>query len=155
MSELEQLLVTQRMRSQKLESQLSTTQDRIGGTERKARLLENENQEIQDELQFWNEVYQQDTGVSHFASTRPSMTQATMSMPISIPFTPMLVAPMNPTSPMNIPASGPTLTMMLLMSLPFSSFASEIHGLGPNIPNDPKGHRDSFGSVFPRSQGNT
>ena len=31
--------------------------DRISGAERKARLLENEKQKIQGELQFWNEVY--------------------------------------------------------------------------------------------------
>ena len=154
MSQVEQLVVTQCVRSQKLESQLSATQDRIGGAERKARLLENENQKIQGELQFWNEVYQQDTDIARSAPSIPSMTQSSISMPMSIPFTPISLATVDLAVPMNIPASGPAMTMTLPMSLSFASFASETYGLGLNVPNEPIGHRDSFGSVFPRSQGN-
>ena len=57
MSQMEQLLITQWQKSQKLESQLSATQDYIGGAERKARLLETENGKIESELQFCNDAY--------------------------------------------------------------------------------------------------
>ena len=65
MKTLENLLVEQRQKSSSLEHQLSAAQDRIGGAERKARLLDEENIMIKSELKFWNDVYAQDTGVSH------------------------------------------------------------------------------------------
>ena len=43
MTQLEQLVISQRQKNLLLEQQLSTAQDRIGGAERKARLLDNEN----------------------------------------------------------------------------------------------------------------
>ena len=64
MKTLENLLVAQRQKSSNLENQLSAAQDRIGGAERKARLLDEENEMIRSELKFWNDVYAQDTGIS-------------------------------------------------------------------------------------------
>ena len=100
-------------------------------------------------------MYQQDTGIARSAASIPSMTQPSISMPMSIPFTPTSIATVDPTISMNIPASGPAMPMTLLMSLLFASFASVTYGLDSNMPNQPSGHRDSFGLVSPRSQGNT
>ena len=50
MKQLEQLLVAQQQKSSNLESQLSTAQDRIGGAERKAQLLDVENVKMKGEL---------------------------------------------------------------------------------------------------------
>ena len=54
MENLSTLLVNQRQESQMLESELSSAQDRIGGAERRARMLEEENVKINGELQSWN-----------------------------------------------------------------------------------------------------
>ena len=50
MTVMERLLVEQRQKGQRLESELSSAQDRIGGAERRARLLEEENTKIKGEL---------------------------------------------------------------------------------------------------------
>ena len=50
MGNMEVLLVNQRQKSQRLESELSAAQDRIGGVERRARLLAEENVKIKGEL---------------------------------------------------------------------------------------------------------
>ena len=44
-------LVNQKQKSQRLESELSDAQDQIGGAERRAKLLEDENVKIKGELQ--------------------------------------------------------------------------------------------------------
>ena len=49
MKQLENLLVEQRQKSSNLEHQLSAAQDRIGGAERKARILDEENTMIKSE----------------------------------------------------------------------------------------------------------
>ena len=46
MNNMEVLLVNQRQKSQRLESELSAAQDRIGGAKRRAQLLEAENVKI-------------------------------------------------------------------------------------------------------------
>ena len=86
-----------------LERQLSIAQDCIGGVERKASLLETENQKIQTELQFWNEVYQQGTAISHTASALPFVNQPCGSIPLptSIPY--ISVASMQTAMSMEIP----------------------------------------------------
>ena len=60
MKALEHLLVEQRMKGNSLESQLSAAQDRIGGAERRAQQLEEENRQIKSELQYWNDYYAQE-----------------------------------------------------------------------------------------------
>ena len=64
MATMEKLLTTQTQRSTTLEGQLSAAQDRIGGAERRAKLLEDENVRINSELQYWNDLYSQETGVT-------------------------------------------------------------------------------------------
>ena len=51
MTTMEHSLIEQRQKGQQLESELSSAQDRIGGAERRARLLEKENIKIKGELQ--------------------------------------------------------------------------------------------------------
>ena len=60
MKALEHLLVEQRMKGNSLENQLSAAQDRIGGAERRAQQLEEENRQIKSELQYWNDYYAQE-----------------------------------------------------------------------------------------------
>ena len=60
MAAMEWLLIEQRQKGQRLESKLSSAQDRIGGAERRARVLEEENTKIKGELQSWNDYYAQD-----------------------------------------------------------------------------------------------
>ena len=76
MAKMEKLLTTQTQRSTTLEGQLSAAQDRIGGAERRAKLLEDENVRIHSELQYWNDLYSQETGV-----TPPQTSQEDTSPP--------------------------------------------------------------------------
>ena len=87
MKQLEELLVEQWKKSSRLENQLSEAQDRIGGAERKARLLDEENVMIKSELKFWNDVYAQDTGVSHAVSEPVSVSVSSppLTMPMPVP----------------------------------------------------------------------
>ena len=52
MKTLEQLLMDQRMKGNSLSNQLSAAQDRIGGAERRAQQLAEENKQIKSELQL-------------------------------------------------------------------------------------------------------
>ena len=52
MEQLETLLIAQRQKGMKLESELSAGQDRIGGAERRAQQLEVENTHIQGEIKY-------------------------------------------------------------------------------------------------------
>ena len=87
-------------------------------------------------------MYQQDTSIARSTTSIPSMTQSSISMPISIPFTLVSLANVNPTISMNIPTNGSAMTMTIPMSLPFANFASETYGLGSNMSNEPSSHRD-------------
>ena len=62
MNILENLLIEQRQKGGRLESELSTVQDRICGAERRAQFLEAENVKIHNELQSWNDWYNENTG---------------------------------------------------------------------------------------------
>ena len=139
-----------------------TAQDRIGGVERKARLLENENQKIQGELQFWDEVCKQDTGISRISSALPSVNQPSVSIPIPTSIPSISVASMQNSISMEIPISLPTFTTPLSSpSFGFSIFAPEVQAMNASRwddipPSDPnRGYRDSFGSVFPGILENT
>ena len=165
MQQLEDLLVEQRKKSSRLENQLSEAQDRIGGAERKARLLDEENVMIKSELKFWNDVYAQDTGVSHAVSEPVSVSMS--SPPLTMPM------PVPPTSA----AIPVTETPAPMMSNPFVSFGDVA---APTFPHPWSGQssavqtpsflnaapwddippmgqtstrRESFGSVFPGSSG--
>ena len=61
MKVLEQLMIDQRMKGNALPDLLSAAQDRIGGAERRAHYLAEENVQLKSELQYWNELYAEDT----------------------------------------------------------------------------------------------
>ena len=98
MTFLEDQLVQQRKKSMTLENQLSTAQDRIGGAERRAKALEDENVRIKGELQTWNDYYEQEqeTGVE-----MPNIP--TMSSPMTFAAPPLMNA--NPSSTPSLPIS--------------------------------------------------
>ena len=60
MAAMERLLIEQRQKGQRLESELASAQDKIGGAERRAHVLEEENTKIKGELQSWNDYYAQE-----------------------------------------------------------------------------------------------
>ena len=70
-----------------LESQLSTAQDRIGGAERRAKMLEEENTRIQSEIKYWNDLYSQETGepLPNTASNIPLNVATSASVPVPSP----------------------------------------------------------------------
>ena len=55
MNQLQQLVINERKIRMKMESQLSAAQDKIGAAERCTKLLEQENEYLQKELDSWNE----------------------------------------------------------------------------------------------------
>ena len=166
-----------------MEGQLSAAQDRIGGAERRAKLLEDENVRIHSELEYWNELYSQETGV-----TPPQTGQEVKSPPSVVGSAAPTAAPTVSSLIMgyeNVASgSGPiSAAMSLPQSTPALSSPSMIFGntgmfnpagnvisnvtesnvnpsgsLGNwNIPpftSQQSGRRDSFGSVFPGSDGN-
>ena len=130
MTELEQLVISQRQKNLLLERQLSTAQDCIGNAQRKARLLENENQKIQGELQFWNEIYHQDTRISHTSSALPSVNHPSVSTPLSASISSVSVASVQTAVLMEIPISLPTFTTPLSSpSLGLSTFTLEVQAM--------------------------
>ena len=103
MGQMETLLVTQRQKSSQLESQLSAAQDRIGGAERRAKLLETENTRIQGEIQYWNELYSQETG------TTPPSPVSSASVSISVPAEGSMVS--SPPAESNVTADIPNVPL--------------------------------------------
>ena len=120
-----------------MESKLSTAQDKIGAAERRTQLLEQKNDNLQKELNSWNEeptpevtsnlqFVASGSGLPYFGMP-VSQPYGTMSSPISLP---VIGGPQ--VSP--IPMSGPTMC-----PTPFGG---------------PQGNRRvSFGSVFDASSG--
>ena len=135
--QLQQLVIDERKNRIKMESQLSTAQDKIGAAERRTKLLEQKNENLQKELDSWNEDRPPEftsnlqsvasgSGLPHFGMpvSHPSVA---MSAPVSMP---VIGGPQ--VSP--IPMGGPPLG-----STPFGG---------------PQGNRRvSFGSVFDASSG--
>ena len=98
MTFMEQLIIKQRKQSMTLESQLSAAQDRIGGAERRAKLLEDENARIQSEITYWNDLYSQETGETppNVASSVPlNVSAASSSTPVQLS--------VSPARPFNLP----------------------------------------------------
>ena len=161
MATMERLLIEQRQKGQQLESELSLAQDRIGGAERRARVLEEENVKIKGELQSWQEYYEQEETSpeepvsapippSLFTSVAPSLFNFTMPMQ-------MEYSALGSNMPLSQALSGPSLTSTVATSTP----AVESTGwvgveLTPENIRDRHSseHRVSFGSVFPGSSGN-
>ena len=183
MAKMEKLLTTQTQRSTTLEGQLSAAQNRIGGAERRAKLLEDENVRIHSELQYWNDLYSQETGVT------PPQTEQEVTFPPSVVVsTAPTVSPSVSSLVMgyeNVASgSGPTSAAMSIpqstsvLSPPSMTFgnigmfepagnvrsneaASNVNPSGsfgiwdiPPINRPQRGRRESFGSVFPGSDGN-
>ena len=110
---MEQLVIEQRQKGQRLESELSAAQDRIGGSERRARWLEEENIKIKGELQSWNDYSNQE-------ETSPAVL---VSNPVSTPLSaPDGMSLFNFSTRMSMPAND----------FPFDIQASQIL-LGPSV----------------------
>ena len=165
MTFLEDQLVQQRKKSMTLENQLSSAQDRIGGAERRAKALEDENVRIKGELQTWNEYYEQEqkTGVEmpNIPTMSSPMTFAAPTLmndnPSSTPSLPVSTAPM-PIPEMtvqqsgNVPASSSNVNMDSNPIPPLGDWPPlswETHPINRPIEE----RRVSFGSVFPSSSG--
>ena len=131
MQQLEELLIDQRKRKLPLESQLSATQDRIGAGERRSKTTEETNKKLQEEMQIWNQIYSQETGID-LSSTgwNPFMQQSSPMQ--STPFSAPIPSASGLASSSTVPASIPTsLTLNSAFSSPIQmdmntrSFASE------------------------------
>ena len=177
---MEQLIVQQRKKSMTLESQLSAAQDRIGGAERRAKMLEEENTRIQSEITYWNDLYSQETGETTPSATSnaPLNVATSSSTPVPSPVSPVMPVQIPPVSIVNPStlsggASGSTLPIPFTepvhtptLSPPMTEAAtSDIFGSMPPF-SEPLGpwddpdatrryhaRRESFGSVFPGSSG--
>ena len=121
----------------KMESQLSAARDKIGAAERHTKLLEEKNENLQKELDSWNE------------ETTPEYTSNLQSVASGsgLPY-------------FGMPVSQPYVTMSTLVSLPVIGGPQVIPtpmsgpALGSTPFGDPQGnHRVSFGSVFDASSG--
>ena len=151
-------MVTQRQKSSRLETQLSAAQDRIGGAERRAKALEDENVKIKGELQTWNDYYEQETGVE-----MPNIPTVSFPMTFDAPTlindnpssTPSLPIPIVPVSTLNatVQQSGGIASGSSNVNRDDDQLAppEEWPPLSWNLP--PTERRVSFGSVFPGSNG--
>ena len=163
MKQLENLLIEQRQKSSSLEHQLSAAQDRIGGAERKARLLDEENVMIKSELKFWNDVYAQDTGVSHTGSEPVTVNSPPITMPVPVPPAPSAIPVTEAQNPvMSNPfvsfgdMTTPTVPPPWMEPINAAQTTSNLN-VGPWDEFPPVAQtstrRESFGSVFPGSSG--
>ena len=151
MAAMEQLLVGQRQKGQQLESQLSAAQDRIGGAERRAQLLEQENVKIKGELQSWNDYYNQEETSPETPVSAPVSTSIPDSTPLFPMFAPFglesTIPPPNipePVFPFQTPAASSSVPLPGWQTVNAENIEQRQDG----------GRRVSFGSVFPGSNGN-
>ena len=172
MQQLENLLIDQRKSKLALERQLSAAQDRIGAAERRSKATEEANKKLQEEMQIWNQIYSQETGVD-LSSTgwNPFMQQSSpmQSTPFSAPIPSASGLASSSTVPASIPISSTpnsAFSSPIQMDMNTRSFASEFlsedltptenfAGRGMSMTNatsaavNTNTHRDSFGSIFP------
>ena len=86
--QLHQLVINEQKNRMKMENQLSTAQDKIGAAERRTKLLEQKNGNLQKELDSWNE----DTTLeytSNLQSVASSSGLPYFGMPVSQPYVAM------------------------------------------------------------------
>ena len=135
--QLQQLVINERKDRMKMESQLSAAQDKIGAAERRTKLLEEKNENLQKELNSWNEETTPEY-TSNVQSVASGSGLPYFGMPVSQPDVAM-------SSPVSLPViSGPQMSPM-----PMSGSA-----LGSTPFGGPQGNRRvSFGSVFDASSG--
>ena len=171
MQGLETLLIEQRQKGGRLESALSAAQDRIGGAERRAAWLEEENSKIRNELQSWNDWYDTDP-------TQGKQASEELTSPVSQPAVSTSI-PLNVAQPE--PSFGDAVNARLSTPLSSPILSAPLAGMGnvghfdstgsfiwhrpghpsdnmgqpriPPFPSQPSARRDSFGSVFPGSSG--
>ena len=119
---LEKLLVEQRQKGSRLESELSAAQDRIGGAERRAQQLAEENVKIHSELQSWHEWYNEDTGAGPQASEE-------LISPVSQPIVTIFVSGLMVQPE---PSFAETVSAAMAISTPISTpvLSSPILGVG-------------------------
>ena len=166
MTFLEDQLVQQRKKSMTLENQLSSAQDRIGGAERRAKALEDENVRIKGELQTWNEYYEQEqeTGVEmpNIPTMSSPMTFAAPTLmndnPSSTPSLPVSTAPMPiPETTVQqsgaVPAGSSNVNMDSNPIPPLGELPPLSWETSPYAERPIEERRVSFGSVFPGSNG--
>ena len=171
MKVLEQLLVDQRMKGNSLENQLSAAQDRIGGAERRAQQLAEENVQIKSELQYWNELYAQDTAGENVDQINAEVdSNPLLSVPVA-PETSKLPSPRGifnaantlgsatvpDLPPWSILAESSTAMGATSMAPPLRNFDIPSSNVGPEIspflPTQQRDRRVSFGSTFAGSSG--
>ena len=120
-----------------MESQLSVAQDQIGVAERHTKLLEQKNENLQKELDSWNEETTPEF-TSNLQSVASGSGPHSFGMPVSQSYVAM-------SSPVSIPMIGGPQVIPTPMSGPT---------LGPTPFLGPQGNRCvSFGSVFDASSG--
>ena len=171
MKVLEQLLVDQRMKGNSLENQLSAAQDRIGGAERRAQQLAEENVQIKSELQYWNELYAQDTAGENVDQINAEVdSNPLLSVPVA-PETSKLPssrgifnaantlgsATVPDLPPWSILAESSTAMGATSMAPPLRNLDIPASNVGPEIspflPTQQRDRRVSFGSTFAGSSG--
>ncbi|MCV6576723.1 MAG: hypothetical protein OIF58_13400, partial [Cohaesibacter sp.] len=130
--QLHQLVINERKNSMKMESQLSTAQDKIGAAERRTKLLEQKNENLQKELDSWNE----DTTPEYTTNVQSVASGSGLpyfGMPVSQPYVAM-------SAPVSMPVIGGPQVSPIPMSGPT---------LGPTPFGGPQGNcRVSFGFIF-------
>ena len=108
--QLQQLVISERKNRMKMESQLSTAQDKIGAAERRTKLLEQKNENLQKELDSWN-----DDTTPEYTSNLQSVASGSglpyFGMPVSQPYVAMSV-------PVSMPVIGGPQVSPILMSDP-------------------------------------
>ena len=67
------------MKGNALANELSAAQDRIGGAERRAQQLAEENTQIKSELKYWNEYYEQDVAAENVEEQTVGMDNSPLS----------------------------------------------------------------------------
>ena len=180
-AQLEMLLVDQRQKGNRLESALSAAQDRIGGSERRAQRLEEENAKIHSELQSWHDWYNEDPKTEQqdvissaqsnvgIPVSNVSLSQPSIATPSFVSFSSVLDGM---SAAVSAPISMPMSTLVMstpsgilgnigrfdylgnftpATSLPLGGIPE--NEITPSFIRQQSGHRDSFGSVFPGSSG--
>ena len=135
--QLQHLVISERKNRIQMESQLSTTQEKIGAAERHTKLLEQKNENLQKELDSWNEETPPEF-TSNLQSVASGSGLPYFGMPVSQPDVAM-------SAPISMPVVGGPQVSSILMSDP----------TGDPIPfGGPQGNRRVlFGSVFDASSG--
>ena len=153
MENMTMLLVNQRQKSQQLESELSSAQDRIGGAERRAKLLEDENIKIKGELQSWNDYYAGDT--TEVPSTQP-VSEPHFSASSIPPYTgPLLPEFLSLTSTMNMRSAVGGNAIPTSLEIPSGSMTALSAPAVSASSFVDSGYRDGHGDEMPHSEINT